>query len=111
MTSKSAAKKRKAQGQAAAVQRPAKAARPISPPSSDDPVEPRSLQTVTSEEELEITVDTLRTLAQYPSLIKSKPCKDLRVAVHEFRQACTTGINSAGMFRQRPTREELYTIY
>ena len=67
------------------------------PPENDDAtsVEPRSIQTVISEEELEITVDTLNTLAKYPGLIKSKQCKDLRVAVYDFRQACQTGVNTA----------------
>lgn len=65
------------------------------PPDGSDPAEPKSLATVISDEELEITVDTLTTLSQYPGLIKTKPCKDLRVAVYDFRQACTTGTNSA----------------
>lgn len=56
---------------------------------------PRSLNTVVPEEDLEITVDTLRTLAENPGLIKSKACKDLRTAVFEFRKACTTGFNAA----------------
>lgn len=57
---------------------------------------PRSLSTVVPEEDLDITVDTLRTLAENPSLIKSKACKDLRTAVFDFRKACTTGFNAAG---------------
>ena len=65
-------------------------------------MELRSLQTVISEEELEITVETLTALAKYPSLIKSRPCKDLRVAVHGFRQACTTGVNAASKFTIGP---------
>lgn len=60
---------------------------------------PRSLNTVVPEEDLEITVDTLRTLAENPGLIKSKACKDLRTAVFEFRKACTTGFNAAGSSR------------
>jgi hypothetical protein len=56
---------------------------------------PRSLNTLISDEELEVTVDTLLTLAEYPSVIKSKACKDLRVAVYDFKQACTTGVNTA----------------
>lgn len=94
MKSKNANKKRKAAQ--AESQRLSKIARPLSPPDKDEPFEPRSIQTVISEDELEITVETLISLAQYPSLIKSKPCKDLRTAVHEFRQACTTGVNAAG---------------
>jgi hypothetical protein len=53
-----------------------------------------TLGTVISDEELEIAVDTLNTLSQHPSLIKSKGCKDLRAAVYTFRQACTTGMNT-----------------
>ncbi|SPO07282.1 uncharacterized protein DNG_09976 [Cephalotrichum gorgonifer] len=67
----------------------------ITPP-PDGAFQPKSLQTVVSEEELEIAVETLTSLAQYPGLIKTKACKDLRAAVHEFRQACTTGVNSVG---------------
>ncbi|KUI73943.1 Prolyl 4-hydroxylase 1 [Cytospora mali] len=58
-------------------------------------VTPRSLNTVVPEEDLEITVDTLKALAENPSLIKSKACKDLRTAVFDFRKACTTGFNAA----------------
>lgn len=101
MKSKSATRKRKAQAQVAEPgtlgYRSLKAARPLSPPDIDEPFRPKSLQSVISTEELEITVETLTALAQYPGLIKSKPCKDLRVAVHEFRQACTTGVNATGM--------------
>jgi len=53
------------------------------------------LQSIISDEEMEITVDTLDTLASFPSVIKSKPCKNLRVAVYNFGQACTTGMNAA----------------
>lgn len=53
--------------------------------------EPKLLQTVVPDEDLEITVDTLRALAENPGLIKSKACRDLRAAVFDFRQACTTG--------------------
>jgi hypothetical protein len=71
----------------------------ITPPPDPNPsVEPKSLQTLISDEELETTIDTLTLLADYPSIIKSKACKDLRVAVWEFRQACTTGVNSACKF-------------
>ncbi|KAK4160472.1 hypothetical protein QBC43DRAFT_325321 [Cladorrhinum sp. PSN259] len=58
--------------------------------------DPKSLSSVISSEELEITIDTLTTLSSYPSLIKSKQCKDLRAAAYDFRSACTTGLNSAG---------------
>lgn len=63
-------------------------------PESDHRLEPKSLGAVVSGEELEITVDTLQTLAKHPSVIKSKGCKDLRAAVYDFRQACTTGVNT-----------------
>jgi hypothetical protein len=56
---------------------------------------PNSLYTIISEEEMEVTVDTLLALAEYPSVIKSKPCKSLRAAVYDFRLACTTGVNSS----------------
>lgn len=58
--------------------------------------EPKFLSTVVPEEDLEITIDTLRALVENPGLIKSKACKDLRTAVFEFRKACTTGFNAAG---------------
>nr|POF12956.1 hypothetical protein CFP56_10104 [Quercus suber] len=45
-------------------------------------------------EDIEITVETLQTLARNPSVIKTKTCKDVRTAVHGFRQACTTGLNA-----------------
>lgn len=61
-----------------------------------DGFEPKSLQTLISEEELEITVDTLKTLTRYPSAIKGKGAKELRAAVYDFRMACTTGVNGAG---------------
>lgn len=72
-------------------------------PDSDglDQLEPKTLQAVASEEEVEITVDILRTLAAHPGIIKSKACKDLRTAVFDFRQACTTGMNTTGKPWQR----------
>ncbi|PNP49192.1 hypothetical protein THARTR1_10060 [Trichoderma harzianum] len=60
----------------------------------DEPFEIKRLQTVISDEELDITIDTLSTLAQYPSLTKSKLCRSLRTAVYDFRQSCTTGVNA-----------------
>ena len=51
---------------------------------------------VISREELEITTETLQVLSNNPGIIKSKLCRDLRAAVYDFRQACTTGINSTG---------------
>ena len=68
--------------------------------------EPKFLSTVVPEEDLEITVDTLRALVENPGLIKSKACKDLRTAVFEFRKACTTGFNAAGSSRYAPLMAE-----
>lgn len=90
----SKAAKRKRTAQAQAQPPPGKVARTAGP--GDD--EPPSLQAVISEEELEVTVDTLTTLAQHPGLTKAKLCRSLRVAVYEFRQSCATGVNAAGMF-------------
>lgn len=67
--------------------------------------EPKFLSTVVPEEDLEITVETLRALVENPGLIKSKACKDLRTAVFEFRKACTTGFNAAGLSRYGPTKQ------
>jgi hypothetical protein len=64
-----------------------------SPP--HETAEPKNLSTIISDEELEITVETLATLTEHPSIIKSKPCKGLRAAVFDFREACTTGVNTA----------------
>ncbi|KAJ4251520.1 hypothetical protein NW762_011507 [Fusarium torreyae] len=99
--SKTKSKKRKQNAQAQAqAENPRKIAKTTNasiptPPPDGTPFEPKNLHTVVSEEELEITIDTLNSLAQYPGLIKSKLCKDLRVAVYDFRQACTTGVNNA----------------
>lgn len=67
-------------------------------PDTKSSVEPKSLQTLVSDEELETTIEILSLLEGYPNIIKSKACKDLRVAVWGFRQACTTGVNSARKF-------------
>jgi hypothetical protein len=75
---------------------------PPIPESSDaaeqrvEPTTALSLHAVVHEDEVDITVDTLRTLAAHPAVIKSKACKDLRTAVFDFRQACTTGVNTIG---------------
>lgn len=50
---------------------------------------------VVAPEDVEIAVETLQALAEHPAIIKSKSCKDLRTAVFNFRQACTTGVNAA----------------
>ncbi|PYH32956.1 prolyl hydroxylase family protein [Aspergillus neoniger CBS 115656] len=93
---KSKAAKRKRNAQADLPQKVPKAASTVlTPPPDGASREPKNLSTVVPDEDLEITVETLTTLTQYPSLTKSKACKDLRVAVYEFRQACTTGVNNA----------------
>lgn len=93
--SKAAKRKRNAQ-----VDLPQKLPKPVpnlTPPPDGVPHESTHLNAVVSDEELDITIETLTALAQYPSLTKSKACKDLRVAVYDFRQTCTTGVNTAGM--------------
>jgi len=70
-----------------------------SPPDSTDSDPPAtSLRTLIPDEELEITIDTLNSLADHPSLIKEKACRDLRTAVYGFNQACSTGIKAGGQF-------------
>ncbi|TKW53020.1 hypothetical protein CTA1_6832 [Colletotrichum tanaceti] len=94
---KSKAKKRKQTAQAELPRKTIKTS--ITPPDSSDDnsatLEPKSLQMVISDEELDIATETLNTLAKYPNLIKSKQCRDLRVAVYEFRQNCASGVNNA----------------
>ncbi|KAF2673007.1 hypothetical protein BT63DRAFT_421208 [Microthyrium microscopicum] len=68
---------------------------PSLPSSAEETIAPKNLQTLISDEEMELTVDTLLTLAKYPAIIKSKPCKNLRAAVYDFKQACTTGANAS----------------
>jgi hypothetical protein len=70
-----------------------------SPPQDKTSLEPTNVNSLVSSEEIEVTVETLQSLTEYPALIKSKACKDLRTAVFDFRQACTTGMNSAGEYR------------
>lgn len=97
--SKSKARKRKQVVQTENARKIPKTTPPtLTPPPDGTTFEPKSLSTIVSDEELDITIETLTTLAQYPGLIKSKFCKDLRVAVYEFRQACTTGVNNGGMW-------------
>ncbi|KAI1327095.1 hypothetical protein F5Y16DRAFT_399645 [Xylariaceae sp. FL0255] len=70
---------------------------PSPPASSTSPaerVETTNLASVVSEEEIEITTETLEALAQHPNLIKNKACRNLRTAVYDFKQACTTGMNT-----------------
>lgn len=72
---------------------------PVTPPSTDSDTpaafEPTRLSSLISDEELEITIDTLKALSQYPNLIKSKACQPLRAAAYDFRSACTTGLNAS----------------
>lgn len=75
-----------------------KAAAIVTPPPEKDAYQPKTIQSIgLDEDDLEIAIDTLSTLAQNPSVIKSKACKDLRTAVYDFRQACTTGFNASGL--------------
>ncbi|KAK0123771.1 hypothetical protein ONS95_008774 [Cadophora gregata] len=68
----------------------------ITPPPDKGLLESKTIQSVgLTEEDLELAIDTLTTLAENPSVIKSKACRDLRTAVYDFRQACTTGFNAA----------------
>ncbi|KAL3469221.1 hypothetical protein BJX99DRAFT_265412, partial [Aspergillus californicus] len=90
MVKKSNCSKRKRNAQAAL---PQKALKPNTLPPTPPPDVP--LQTIISDQELETTIETLSALAEYPTLTKLKACKDLRVAVYEFRQACTTGLDNA----------------
>ncbi|KAJ5368942.1 uncharacterized protein N7496_008702 [Penicillium cataractarum] len=92
---KSKAAKRKRNAQIDLPQKQAKPSSTLTPPPDGTNLEPKHLNTIVSDEELDITVETLTALAQYPGLTKSKACKDLRVAVYDFRQACTTGVNNA----------------
>lgn len=83
-----------------------KSSEPLTPPSDGPNIDaPTRLGLVVPEDELEITIETLQSLTKHPSLIKSKACKDLRVAVYDFRQACTTGVNNASSGGEcRPAR-------
>jgi hypothetical protein len=70
----------------------------VTPPPEKDVSQPKTIQSIgLDDDDLDIAIDTLSTLTQNPSVIKSKACKDLRTAVYEFRQACTTGFNASGM--------------
>lgn len=72
----------------------------LTPPTSDSDKPaaldhiPTSLSAIISDEELEITIDSLTTLSKYPTLIKSKACQPLRAAAYDFRSASTTGLNA-----------------
>jgi len=91
------AKRKRNSAHANAVKKPTTTGIP-SPPHDAASLEPSNVHSIISPEEIEVTVETLQTLTEHPALIKSKACKDLRTAVYDFRQACTTGMNSAGEF-------------
>jgi hypothetical protein len=93
---KSKAAKRKRNAQIETPQKLSKAST-LTPPPDGASQEPTNLKEIISDEELDVTIETLMALSQYPGLTKSKACKDIRVAVYEFRQACTTGVNTAGI--------------
>lgn len=68
----------------------------ITPPPDQVLSEPKTIESVgLNTDDIELAIDTLSTLSSHPAVIKSKACKDLRTAVYDFRQACTTGFNSA----------------
>ncbi|KAH7367963.1 prolyl 4-hydroxylase [Plectosphaerella cucumerina] len=92
---KSKAAKRKRQAQIEVPQKHLKPA-PVVTVDPDAAALGPSLHSIISDEEISITVETLVALAQYPNLIKSKACRDIRTAVYDFRQASTTGMNTAG---------------
>jgi len=89
------AKRKRNGAHANAVKKPTTAGIPT-PPQNTSLLDASNIHSVTSQEELEVTVETLQTLSEHPVLIKSKACKDLRTAVYDFRQACITGMNSSG---------------
>jgi hypothetical protein len=91
--------KRKAQGsQNDTNPKKSKTSAIITPPPEIGTNEPKTIQAIgLTDDDLELVIDTLHTLTENPSVIKSKACKDLRTAVYEFRQACTTGFNAAGL--------------
>jgi hypothetical protein len=92
MTSSKAKRKRNGSERPGSSSKVAKST--LTPP--PEPFAPRNLSTLVSDEELEVTIETLQTLTQYPALLKSKACRDLRVAVFNFRQACSVGaVNAA----------------
>ena len=92
--SRSKAKRKQQTPQDGTVNKKAKATAIVTPL---DGTEPKTLQSVgLHQDDLDIAIDTLNTLTENPSVIKSKACKDLRTTVYEFRQACTTGLNASG---------------
>lgn len=91
--------KRKAQGpQNDSNPKKLKSATVITPPPEIAANEPKTIQAIgLTDDDLELAIDTLHTLTENPIVIKSKACRELRTAVYEFRQACTTGFNAAGL--------------
>lgn len=68
------------------------------PPDAGVVLEPKTIQSLgLRADDIDLAIDTLKTLAENPSVIKAKACKDLRTAVYDFRQACTTGFNASGL--------------
>ncbi|CAK1362202.1 unnamed protein product [Cercospora beticola] len=88
------AKRKRNNAQANAASKKQAAGTGIRTPPYETSAEPTSASAVVPPEDLEITVETLQALTEHPSVIKSKTCKDLRTAVFNFRQACTTGQNA-----------------
>lgn len=95
MTNSNSAK-RKRNAQAEASRKVQKMPSTVSPsPDTTISTDPKRVETLVSADELETTADTLKLLSEYPNVIKSKQCKELRAAVYSFRQACNTGMNAA----------------
>jgi len=94
---KSKTKRKAAAPLADVLSKKQKTASTITPPPEKSVVDSRTIQSLGLEQEdLDLAIDTLTTLAQNPAVIKSKACRDLRTAVYDFRQACTTGMNASG---------------
>jgi hypothetical protein len=91
--------KNKRKQKAGDLELPSKRPKPhtiVTPPPDGDVGAPKTISSIgLFPDDLEIAVDALNTLASNPSVIKSKQCKDLRTAVYQFGQACTTGFNAS----------------
>lgn len=89
--------KRKAGAQTIeALSKKQKIATTITPPPENEALGLKTIESVgLVQDDLEIAIDTLNELTRNPAVIKSKACKDLRTAVYEFRNACTTGMNAS----------------
>ncbi|KAI5357878.1 putative oxoglutarate/iron-dependent dioxygenase, prolyl 4-hydroxylase [Septoria linicola] len=88
------AKRKRNNVQAAPVSKKQVSTTGIRTPPQESTTEPTNVQSVVPPEDVEITIETLQALKEYPNVLKSKSCKDLRTAVFDFRQACTTGQNA-----------------